>query len=99
MGMPEYREFLELAHRFDGVHLDTTMAFTDFSEQMHPFPDSARQDLLVLGDRILFGSDYTNIPYHYHHAVESIARLGLGPAWCRKVLRDNACRLFGLPAA
>ncbi|MGQ9347181.1 MULTISPECIES: amidohydrolase family protein [Mycolicibacterium] len=96
MGMPEYRDFLDLAHRFDGVYLDTTMAFTDFSERTHPFPQSARADLLALGDKVLFGSDYPNIPYSYQHAVESITRLGLGPEWCRKVLRDNAVRLFTL---
>ncbi|BBY74659.1 putative amidohydrolase [Mycolicibacterium parafortuitum] len=96
MGMPEYRDFLELAHRYDGVHLDTTMAFTDFSEQMHPFPASARADLLALGDKVLFGSDYPNIPYPYHHAVDAVLRLGLGEQWCRKVLHDNAARLFSL---
>ncbi|NVN52511.1 CorD2 protein [Mycolicibacterium hippocampi] len=97
MGMPEYREFLDLAHRYPGVYLDTTMVFTDFTEQLHPFPRSARTDLAALGDRVLFGSDYPNIPYAYHHAVESLVRLDLGESWCHKVLHDNAVRLFGNP--
>lgn len=96
MGMPEYREFLDLAHRYAGVYLDTTMVFTDFIEQNHPFPVSAHRDLLALQDKILFGSDYPNIPYPYHRAVESIIGLGLGDAWCRKILHDNAVSLFGL---
>ena len=96
MGLPEYREFLDLAHQHDGVHLDTTMVFTDFTEQVDPFPPSARADLVALADKIMFGSDYPNIPYPYHHAVESVANLGLGSQWCRKVLHDNASRLFGL---
>lgn len=38
MGLPEYGDFLGLAERYDEVRLDTTMAFTDFSERMAPFP-------------------------------------------------------------
>ena len=30
LGAPEYGEFLDLADRYPGIHLDTTMAFTDF---------------------------------------------------------------------
>lgn len=97
MGLPEYREFLDLAHRHQGIYLDTTMVFTDFTNQQHPYPSSARADLLALGDRVLFGSDYPNIPYAYEHAVESVIRLDLGTAWNRNVLHDNAARLFGLP--
>lgn len=96
LGLPEYREFLDLAHHYPGVYLDTTMVFTEFTEKHQPFPPSAHGDLLTLGDRVLFGSDYPNIPYSYHHAVESVIRLGLGDGWCRKVLNDNAVRLFSL---
>lgn len=96
MGLPEYGEFLEMADEYAGVYLDTTMAFTDFTEQLHPFPPSAHDDLRALQDKILFGSDYPNIPYPYHHAIESIVRLDLGLKWCRKVLHDNAVQLFDL---
>lgn len=94
MGLPEYREFLDIARQFSGVYLDTTMVFTDFTEQDNPFPSDALPQLLDLGDKILFGSDYPNLPYPYQHAVESIVRLGLGAEWCRKVLLRNAIELF-----
>lgn len=94
LGMPEYREFLDLAQRFSGVYLDTTMVFTDFTEQLHPFPRRELPRLEELGDKVLFGSDFPNIPYPYHHSIESITRLGLGDQWCRKVLHDNAFELF-----
>jgi predicted TIM-barrel fold metal-dependent hydrolase len=96
MGLPEYREFLDLAEQFDGVYLDTTMVFTDFTEQLDPFPREALPELERLADKVLFGSDYPNIPYPYHHAVEAITRLGLDDEWCRKVLYANAAALFGL---
>lgn len=94
LGMPDYGRFLDLAERYPGVHLDTTMAFTDFSEARAPFPAAERARLMDLGAKVLFGSDYPNIPYPYEHAVESIVRLDMGDAWTRGVLHDNAARLL-----
>ncbi|MEU5053612.1 amidohydrolase family protein [Streptomyces sp. NPDC021096] len=96
MGMPEYADFLDLAGRYEGVHLDTTMAFTDFAERAAPFPVAERARLTALGDRILFGSDFPNIPYGYGHALEALTGLGQDEAWLRGVCHDNAARLFGL---
>jgi uncharacterized protein len=90
MGMPEYSEFLDLAEEFDGISLDTTMAFTDFSEEMAPFPQADLPRLRALGDRIIFGSDFPNIPHRYLHALEALARLDLGDEWLRAVLYTNA---------
>ncbi len=97
LGMPEYEDFLDVCERYDGVHLDTTMAFTPFSEETMPFPTDAYPRLRDVGDRILFGSDFPNIPYRYVDAVRSVTRLdGFDDAWRRGVLHDNAVRLFGL---
>jgi predicted TIM-barrel fold metal-dependent hydrolase len=96
LGMPEYADFLDLAERHDGVHLDTTMAFTDFAEEMNPFPLADRPRLLALGDKVLLGTDFPNIPYPYRHQVEALERLDLGDDWLRGVLRGNAVRLLGL---
>ncbi len=99
MGMPEYADFLDLAEQYDGLLLDTTMAFTDFAEEMMAFPPEHRSRLEALGDRILLGTDFPNIPHDYLHQVEAIERLGLGDDWLRGVVHDNAARLFGLPEA
>lgn len=96
MGMPEYGEFLRLTEEFAHVHLDTTMAFTAFTEAQHPFPSSLLGRLQDRGDRILFGSDFPNIPYPYLEAVDAVLGLGLGADWERAVLHDNAARLLGL---
>jgi hypothetical protein len=92
--LPQYRQFLELALRYPGVYLDTTMVFTDFTEQAHRCPSDATTQLDELADKVLFGGDYPNIPYPYHHAVESITRLGLDEHWCGKVLHSNVFNLF-----
>ncbi|GAA3033821.1 amidohydrolase family protein [Kitasatospora albolonga] len=97
LGLPEYREFLELAERHPGVHLDTTMAFTEFSEELAPFPRDLLPRLADLGDRVLLGSDFPNIPYPYLAQLRALADLGLGDDWLRAVCHDNGARLFGLP--
>ncbi|MBQ0827853.1 amidohydrolase [Streptomyces sp. RG38] len=96
LGMTEYEEFLELAERYPEVRLDTTMAFTDFSEKLAPFPRRALPRLAALGDRVLLGTDFPNIPYPYPHQLRALERLELGDAWLRAVCHDNAARLFGL---
>ncbi len=96
LGMPEYREFLDLADRYARVHLDTTMAFTDFTEDFMPFPRELLPHLADRGDRVLLGTDFPNIPYPYLHQLRALERLDLGPAWLRAVCHDNAARLFDL---
>ena len=98
MGMPEYADFLDLAERYDRVHLDTTMAFTDFTDARMPWPRSLSPRLVDLADRIVLGSDFPNTPYPYAHQVEVLAALDLGETWLRGVLHDNGARLLGLPA-
>lgn len=95
LGMPEYVDFLDLAERYEEVRLDTTMALTDFSEAFAPFPGEARARLADLGDRILLGTDFPNIPYPYVHQLEVLERLGLGAEWLRAVCYENGARLFG----
>jgi predicted TIM-barrel fold metal-dependent hydrolase len=97
MGMPEYSAFLDLAERHPRLHLDTTMAFTDFTAAMAPFPLEERPRLLALADRIVLGSDFPTIPYAYAHQIQALHRLDLGADWLRAVLWDNGARLLGLP--
>jgi len=99
LGMPEYAEFLELAGRYQGVLLDTTLAFTPFTEGFgggFPFPPALLPRLAGLGDRILLGSDFPNIPHPYPEALEALERTGLGTGWVRAVCHDNAARLLSL---
>lgn len=94
MGAPDYTEFLDIAAQYPRVHLDTTMNFTDFFESEDPFPTTERARLGDLAERILFGSDFPNIPYPYAHSLFALDRLDLGDDWLRKVCHDNAARLF-----
>lgn len=95
MGMPEYTEFLDICESAADVRLDTTMVFTPFVEETMPFPADQADRLRQLGHRILFGSDFPNIPYGYADAMRSITRLpGIDGDWLRAVLYYNAATLF-----
>jgi uncharacterized protein len=96
LGAPEYDEFVSLAERFERVHLDTTMVFTDFFGEMSAFPSSLLPRLVDLREKVLLGSDFPTIPYPYLHQLEALARLGLGEEWLRAVCWDNGVRLFGM---
>jgi predicted TIM-barrel fold metal-dependent hydrolase len=96
LGLPEYDEFLGMAETYPNVMFDTTMAFTDFA--MRGQQPSARLLSLLseLGDRVMFGTDFPNIPYAYAHQLEALARLDFGDEWLRNVCYGNAARLFTL---
>jgi predicted TIM-barrel fold metal-dependent hydrolase len=98
LGMPEYRDFLDLAERFERVHLDTTMFATDFTQRLMPFDRADLPRLSDLREKILLGSDFPSIPYPYAHQLAALHRLELGEEWLRAVLWENGARLFGVEA-
>ncbi|CAN5185328.1 amidohydrolase family protein [soil metagenome] len=94
MGLPEAADFLSLAETYDEVRLDTTMVFTDYFEAINPYPKDLLPRVRDIGSKILFGSDFPNIPYVYAHQLEGLLRLELGDDWIRDVIWNNAARLF-----
>jgi uncharacterized protein len=97
-GLPRYADFLDLAARYPSVMLDTTMAFTDFTEATAPFPRERLPELRDLGlaGRVLLGSDFPTIPYGYEHQIDALVRLDLGDDWLRQVLWAAPCALLGV---
>ncbi len=97
LGAPEYDGFLSIAEDHERVHLDTTMAFTDFFEEMAPFPRALLPRLRDLGEagKVVLGSDFPSIPYPYAHQLEALERLGLGEGWLRSVCWESPERLLG----
>jgi predicted TIM-barrel fold metal-dependent hydrolase len=72
------------------------MAFTDFTEEQCAFPKADVSRLVDMQDRILFGSDFPNIPYPYLTALQAVTRFDLGDEWLRAVVHDNAAKLFSV---
>jgi predicted TIM-barrel fold metal-dependent hydrolase len=98
LGAPEYTAFFALADQYERVHLDTTMAFTPFFEAQTAFPDALVPGLRELGlaGKILFGSDFPNLPYAYADQLTHLAALDLGDDWLRAVCWHNAASLLQL---
>ena len=98
-GAPEYADFLRLAETHERVGLDTTMAFTDFFEEMggaYPPELLPRLRDLGLAGKVYLGSDFPNIPYPYVEQLDALARLDLGDDWLRAVCWDNGAELLGV---
>lgn len=93
-GMPEFEEHLEFAERYPNVHLDTTMVGTTFTEARWPLPRHLVPRLGELGDRVVLGSDFPNIPYAYAEQLDALQRLDLGDDWLRAVCWANGARLL-----
>ncbi|MGH7267817.1 MAG: amidohydrolase family protein [Candidatus Rokuibacteriota bacterium] len=98
MGAFETRVALRLLDRFPSLHLDTTMALTPASL---PFtridPRVVRDaDLVRYADRIVFGSDFPNLPYPYEEERRGLWARDLPLPVYQKIFRDNARRLFRL---
>lgn len=96
LGMTEYDEFADLVEQFPNVHLDTTMAGTDFANVFAPLPFDYVRRLADVGDRVVLGADFPNIPYPYAEQLQALDRLGLGDEWLRAVLWHNGARLMQL---
>lgn len=93
-GLPDYREFAELALAHPNVYLDTTMLATDFTEQFAPMPEGYGSLLAALAGKVVLGTDFPNIPYPYSHQIQALDALGLGDQWMREVLWETPQRLL-----
>ena len=87
--------FVQARVEGENLHLDTAVVWTD-NDAFDTDPKIEISELERISDRILFGSDYPNIPYAYNEAVESIMRLGLSQVAREKIFYKNASLVFGL---
>lgn len=94
-GADEFEAFFDICAFHDGVYLDTAMVFNGFLGGPPPI-----ERVLEFQDRVVYGSDFPNIPYGLERAVQAIRDLRLGRALEEKILCTNSARLLGLdPAA
>jgi predicted TIM-barrel fold metal-dependent hydrolase len=98
MGAFETRTALELLDRYPNLHLDTTMAMTPASTRFTRIdPGIVRDaDLVRHADRILFGSDFPNLPYPYEEERRGLWARDLPLAVYRRIFYENARAFFRL---
>jgi predicted TIM-barrel fold metal-dependent hydrolase len=90
LGVDETAQFEAMLADFPGLYLDTTMAIGGYFPYQ-PDPGILRRH----PDRILFGTDFPNIPYPYQRELDAVRALKLPPKDEEKILSGNALRLFG----
>ncbi len=88
-GADEFDAFFELCGTYEGVYLDTAMVFNNYLGGPPPIGR-----VLEFQDRVVYGSDFPNIPYSLERAVAAILELRLGRAMEEKLLCTNAARLL-----
>jgi uncharacterized protein len=103
MGSFETRRFFRLMERCPNLYLDTTMAFAPIRHEHRKIDTRLNRisvpndDLLRWQDRIVFGSDFPNLPYPYEEERDALWLRDLPPAVYQKIFHDNAATLLGLP--
>lgn len=91
LGAPDTQAYFQLMPSYPTLHLDTTMALAPDSPMHYPVSagDAARHS-----DRILYGTDFPNVPYDYLSESRGIAAMKLPSDAQRAILHDNAQRLL-----
>jgi len=97
MGAFEYKKFLGLLDKHENLYLDTTMIYIPnniFNERIKNRPN--KEELISYQDRILFGSDFPNIPYEYERATKGLLELDMTRNFYEDIFYNNAKKLFNI---
>ena len=90
LGLDELLPYKELIEKYDTLWLDTTMAIADY----FPVEDIPHLDCYRI-DRIMYGSDFPNIPYAWDRELKVLEGMGLPPESLEKICMGNGRRFFG----
>jgi predicted TIM-barrel fold metal-dependent hydrolase len=91
LGADEFDGYAALLERHDNLWLDTTMMLADYFCVRVP-----ERLLAVRPDRILYGTDFPNIPYAWDRELTRIAASRIADENLPLLLADNARALFGM---
>jgi hypothetical protein len=91
LGFDEISAYRKLIDKYDTLWLDTTMMMADY------FPLKGPIELdLFRKDRIMYGSDFPNIPYAWDRELKALKSLGLPPETLEWILKKSAADFFSL---
>jgi len=93
LGADEFAAYGALLERYDGLWLDTTMLLADY----FPGIEDPSWMLSVRPDRVIYGTDFPNIPYAWDREIKRIIELGLSDDALAALLGGNAKELYGKP--
>ncbi len=91
LGADEFDAYQRLLTHYDNLWLDTTMTLADYL----PFcnvPDLAT----MRADRLMYGSDFPNLPYAWDREIQRILRRKLNPDRLLKLFGQNAVDFYAI---
>lgn len=91
LGTDEYAAYQKLTKKYDNLWLDTAMVLTDYFTGP-PSPPLAT----VRPDRIMYGSDFPNIPYAWDREIRVLMKSGLKKETLERILNKNAVEFFSI---
>ncbi len=91
LGADEFTAYQRMLDRYDTLWLDTTMTLADYL----PF-EGELPILKMRPDRIMYGTDFPNIPYAWDRELKNLCSLRLSEDIMAQILGANAARFFGL---
>jgi hypothetical protein len=94
-GTWDYKGFFALMDEYENLYTDNAMVLSGFLPDK-PDMDFLLEHIVKHQDRVLYGSDFPNIPCEIGTEIEIIQRASLPQGVKNKVLAGNAVRLFGL---
>lgn len=91
LGFSETGAYRRLLEKYDMLWLDTAMVITDY----FPMPEPIDLKDYRL-DRVMYGSDFPNIPYAWDRELKRLRDFNLSDAELEMVSSRNAAQFFGL---
>jgi predicted TIM-barrel fold metal-dependent hydrolase len=92
LGTDELWSYKQLIEKYDNLWLDSAMALTDYLPNHKPFP---LHEMRV--DRIMYGSDFPNIPFAWDRELKWIHEARLPDKSLELMIGKNAIDFFSIP--
>ncbi|KAF9427111.1 hypothetical protein BGZ94_005469 [Podila epigama] len=101
LGMNQYQEFFDLLEKYPNLYLDTTMVFAAFFQRLYedqPLAVMLRTMMLKYSDRIMYGTDWPNVPYDWCRELANLVSLVDGdgeassPSWKEQSGETKGCK-------
>jgi predicted TIM-barrel fold metal-dependent hydrolase len=90
LGVDEYDGYRALLRRRERLFVDTTMMLAGYFPGYPPTLDGWPPE------RVLYGTDFPNVPYAWDRELKNLVALGLRERDLARVLGSNAAELFGI---
>ena len=92
LGFDETEQYRKLIEKYDHLWLDTTMVLADY------FPTGQNDERIDLtryrSDRVMYGSDFPNIPYNWDRELKTLKTARLSPDALENIAGNTAASLF-----